>query len=433
MQVSVESGEGLERRMTVGLEPERIDTEVDKRLREFARTARLPGFRPGKVPVKILRQRYGGHLRQEVFGELIQSSFSEALAQEELRPAGAPQIEPELDESAKRYAYTAVFEVLPQFELAALEGKTLKRPVSEVRDEDLDAMVKRLREQRKAWNPVERPAETGDQLTISFAGTVDGEPFDGGSGEDTKIELGSGRMIPGFEDGLVGAQAGDERRLDLQFPDEYHAEHLKGKPVVFEVRVGEVAEGVLPEVDAELAKQFGVADGDLDKFHADVRQNMERELKERVEARVKNQAMDLLLEANQIDLPSVLITQETKALKDQMRQNMNMGASSFELPDELFQDQARRRVALSLIIAEVIKANDINVDQDRVREAVEDMASTYEQPQEVIDYYYSKKEHLVSVESLTLENQVVDWVLDQAIVEDEVTTFQELTAPATGG
>jgi trigger factor len=433
MQVSVESVEGLERRMTVGLEPEQIDTEVDKRLREFARSARLPGFRPGKVPLKILRQRYGGRLRQEVFGELIQSSFSEALAQEALRPAGAPQIEPELDASSKRYAYTAVFEVLPEFELGALESKTLKRPVSEVSDDDLDAMVKRLREQRKTWNNVARPAEAGDQLTIGYSGTIDGEPFDGGSAEDTKIELGSGRMIPGFEDGLVGAQADDERRLDLQFPDEYHVEHLKGKPVVFEVRVAEVAEAVLPEVDAEFAKQFGVADGDLDKFLSDVRQNMRRELKERVEARVKNQAMDLLLEANQIDLPTVLITQEIKALKDQTRQNMNMKAGNFELPDELFQEQARRRVALGLIIAEVIKANDIKVDQDRVREVVEDMASTYEQPQEVVDYYYSKKEHLASVESLTLENQVVDWVLEQATVEDEAATFQELTAPATGG
>jgi trigger factor len=300
MQVSVENGEGLERRMTVGLEPERIDAEVDKRLREFARSAKLPGFRPGKVPAKILRQRYGGKLRQEVFGELMQSSFAEALTKEELRPAGVPQIEPDIDASAKRYAYTAVFEVLPQFELGALEGKALKRPVAEVTDADLDAMLTQLREQRKTWNPVERPAETGDQLTISFVGTIDGEPFEGGSGEDAKIELGSGRMIPGFEDGLLGAQADEERRLDLRFPDEYHAESLKGKPVVFDVHVSEIAEAVLPEVDAEFAKGFGVADGDLERLRTDVRQNMVRELRERVDTRVKNQAMELLLEANRV-------------------------------------------------------------------------------------------------------------------------------------
>lgn len=428
MQVSVESGEGLERRMTVGLEPEQIDVAVDRRLREFARSARLPGFRPGKVPVKILRQRYGGQVRQEVFGELVKLSFAEALTNEELRPAGTPQIEPDIDESAKRYAYTAVFEVLPQFELGALEGKILKRPVAEVTEADLEVMLGQLREQRKTWSAVARPAQAGDQLTISFTGTMNGEPFEGGSAEDAKIELGSGRMIPGFEDGLIGAMAGDERRLDLKFPDEYNAEHLKAKPVSFEVRVGEVAEPVLPDVDSDFAKAFGVVDGDLDRFRSDVRENMERELKERIDARIKNQAMDLLLEVNQIDLPDVLVKEEVRALKEQARQRMQGG--NFELPDELFQEQARRRVSLGLIIAEVVKANGIEVDRDRVREVVEDMASTYEQPQQVIDYYYSHKEHLASVESLTLENQVVDWVMKQATVEDETATFEDLTAPA---
>jgi len=428
MQVSVESGEGLERRMTVDLEPEQIDTAVDRRLREFARSARLPGFRPGKVPVKILRQRYGGQVRQEVFGELVQSSFAEAVVKEELRPAGPPRIEPDIDESAKRYAYTAVFEVLPQFELGDLQGKILKRPTASVSDADLDAMFTRLREQRKAWNPVERPAKTGDRLTISFAGTLDGEPFEGGSGEDAKIELGTGRMIPGFEDGLVGARAGDERRLDLQFPSEYHSERLKGKSVVFDVRVGEVAEPVLPDVDADFAKGFGVADGDLERFRAEVRENMGRELRERIRARIKSQAMDLLLEANQIDLPNVLVKEEIKTLKEQARRNVRGG--KFELPDELFQEQARRRVALGLVISEVVKANEIKVDRVRVREVVEDMASTYEQPQDVIDYYYSDKGHLASVESLTLEDQVVDWVMENAHVEDVAATFEELTSPA---
>jgi trigger factor len=246
--------------------------------------------------------------------------------------------------------------------------------------------------------------------------------------QDAKIELGSGRMIPGFESGLEGARAGDERKLELQFPDEYHAEQLRGKPAVFDVRVSEVAEPVLPAVDAEFAKAFGVEDGDLDRFRADVRQNMERELKQRIEASVKNQAMDLLLEANKIALPDALIREELKALKQQARQNV--GGGQFELPDELFQDQARRRVALGLIIAEVVKVNDIKVDEERVREAVEDMASTYEHPQQVVDYYYSNKEHLASVESLTLENQVVDWVLARVAVEDEPGTFKELTDPA---
>jgi len=431
MQVSVERGEGLERRMTVGLDPEKIESDVDKRLRELARSGsvRLPGFRPGKVPIKILRQRYGGQFRQEAFAELVKSSFTAALAKEELRPAGPPTIEPDIDQSTKRYAYTAVFEVLPKFELSPLEGKVIKRPAVEITDTDLEAMITRLREQRKTWTPVERPAREGDQLTVSFTGTMDGEPFEGGSGENAKIEVGSGRMIPGFEDGLVGARAGDERRLELQFPEEYHARNLKGKPVVFDVRVGEVAEPVLPELDADFAKAFGVEDGDLERFRSDVRANMGRELKERIDARVKSQAMDLLLEANQIDLPDVLVEQEIRTLKEQTRQRVAGG--NFELPDDLFQEQARRRVALGLVIAEVVRANEMKVDEERVREVVEDLASTYEQPQEVIDYYYSNKEHLASVESLTLENQVVDWVMENAEVVDEMATFEELTVPMT--
>jgi trigger factor len=427
----VERGEGLERRMTVGLEPEKIEGEVDKRLREFARSARLPGFRPGKVPVKILRQRFGQQLRGEVFGDLVQSSFAEAIGQEELHPAGAPSIDPDIDHSAKRYAYTATFEVLPEIELGSLEGKVVKRTVAEVQEPDVDALIQRLREQRKTFDEVERSAEEGDQVRISFAGTIEGEPFEGGSGENAEIVLGSGRLMPGFESGLVGAQAGDERTLELRFPEDYHAEHLRGKPVTFDVTVQSVAAPKLPELDADFAKAFGIADGDLERFRQDVRANMERELKQRVEARIKKQAMDLLLEVNPIELPQILVNQEIRALKEQMRHNVG-GGSQLELPDNLFEEDARRRVALGLVIAEVVKANDIKVDQDRVREVVEDMASTYESPQDVVDYYYSNPEHLSSVETLTLENQVVDWVLSQATVEDEAKSFEELTQPSAG-
>jgi len=426
MQVSVESGEGLERRMTVGLESERIDAEVEKRLREVARSATMRGFRPGKVPLNVLRRRFGGQVLQEVFGELVKESFSEAVAKEELLPAGAPEIEPDIDESAKHYTYTAVFEVLPEFSLGTLEGKSIKRPVAEVTDADLEAMLMRLREQNKTWRPVERPARSGDRLDISYSSELDGEPLEGGSAKDTKIELGLGRMISGFEDGLLGAQPGDERCLDLQFPEDYPAEHLRGKPVTFDVRVGEVAEPVIPELDADFAKVLGIADGDLDRFRSDVRRNMERELKERIDAKVKGQAMDLLLETNQIELPEVLISEEIEALKRQARQSTRRG--NLELPDDLFRDQARRRVALGLILREVVKVNGIQVDPDRVREVVEDMASTYEHPQQFIDSYYANKDYLARVESLTLEGQVVAWVMNQVTVEDEPTTFDELTA-----
>ncbi|MBS1202598.1 MAG: trigger factor [Chromatiaceae bacterium] len=430
MQVSVETGEGLERRMRIDLPFERIQGEVDKRLQQLARSARLPGFRPGKVPINLLRQRYGEQVQQEVFGELVQTSFSEAVAKEALRPAGMPRIEPDIDHAEKRYGYTAVFEVLPQFELAPLSGKVLKRPVAQVTDADLEAMLERLRTQRKSWQPAQRPAQSGDRLTVAYTGTIDGEAFEGGSSASSQLELGSGRMIPGFEDGLIGARAGETRSLDITFPEGYHAAPLAGKPVRFEVTVNAVDEPVLPEVDADFARSFGVEDGDVERFRSDVRANMERELKQRIKARTKEAVMDVLVAENAVDIPAVLVSEEVRSLKEQMRQNL--GGGRMELPDNLFEDSARRRVALGLIIAEIVKKNGIVANAASVREAVEEMASTYEQPQEVVDYYYADRKRLAPVESLVLEERVVDWVLGQVAVEDEATTFQQLTEPGMG-
>jgi trigger factor len=427
MQVSVESGDGLERRMRVDLPFERIQGEVDKRLQQMARNARLPGFRPGKVPLKLLRQRYGEAIQQEVFGELVQSSFGEAVAQESLRPAGMPKVEPEIDRDQQRFAYTAVFEVLPDLQLAPLAGQVVKRPSAQVTDGDLETMLERLRAQRKIWEPVEGPAEPGHRLTISYTGSIDGEPFEGGSGSGTQVELGSGRMIPGFEDGLIGAAAGETRSLDLQFPEGYQRQELAGKPVHFEVQVDSVSQAVLPELDESFAREFGVADGDLARFRTEVRANMERELAQRVKSRTKERVMDLLVSANSIEVPKALVQAEIKTLKDQMRENL--GGGRMELPDALFEESARRRVALGLIIGEIVKQNGIKADPSRVRAAVEDMASSYEEPEEVIQYYYADRKRLGPVESLVLEDQVVDWVLDQVTVEDEPLSFAQLTEP----
>jgi len=418
--------------MTVGLEADQIDAEVEKRLREFARSAKVPGFRPGKVPLKVLRQRYGRQMRQEVFGELVRTSFSEAVAKEELRPVGVPRIEPDINASARHYAYTARFEVLPQFEPARLNGKTIKRPVAEVTDADLEAMLMLLRKQQRSWSAVERAAQLGDRLDISYTRTLDGEPFEGDSAKNMRVEIGLRRMLPGFEEGLVGARTGDERRLDLtlpEYPDQHPSAHLSGKPVVFMVRVGEVAEPVLPELNADFAQSLGFPDGDLDVFRQELRRNVERELKERIQARVKAQVMDLLLEANRIDLPETLVQEEIGAFKQEVRKNL--GSVNFEPPDDLYRDRARQRVALGLIIGEIVRANGIEVDPKRVREMVEDLASTYENPQQTIDYFYADRGHLALVESIILENQVVDWVLDQVTVEDEPTTFEALSAPET--
>lgn len=428
MQVSVEAGDGLVRQLKVDLPAEEIEQEVDKRLRNFARSARLPGFRPGKVPMKLLRQRYGASVRGEVFGEQVQASFPKAVAEAELRPAGMPEIEPDIDQAQGRYSYVAKFEVMPDIELAPLAGKSIARPVAEVTEADVDAMVERLRQQRKTWSPMERPAADGDRIKMSFQGTVDGEPFEGGSAEDLEIELGSSRMIPGFEEQLQGASAGDERVVEVTFPDDYPKAELAGKPARFDVKVSEVQESALPALDADFVAAFGVADGDLDRFRADVRNNMERELAQRVKTKIKNQVMDLLLEVNSIDLPDVLVAQEIATLKDQTRQSL--GGGSFELPDEPFAESARRRVSLGLIVAELVKRHNLSPEPARVRAAVQDLAATYEDPQAVADHYYADAKRLSSIQSLVLEDRVVEQVMEEVDVTDDPTTFEALTQNA---
>ncbi|WP_295388797.1 trigger factor [uncultured Thiodictyon sp.] len=430
MQVSVETGEGLERRMRIELPFEQVRGEVEKRLQKLVRTVRLPGFRPGKVPLALLRQRFGGHVEQEVLGELIQSSFATAVSERSLHLAGAPQIEPDVDPAAQRYGFTATFEVMPEVAIASLSGQVVKRPVAEVTDADLEMVIERLREQHKTWGPVERPAQTGDRLTVSFVGTLDGVPFEGGSATAIPVELGTGRMLPGFEDGLVGASAGEARALDLSFPEGYHRADLAGQPVRFDVTVEVVAEPVLPTVDAEFVSGFGVPDGDLERFRTEVRANMDRELKQRIDARTKEAVMDLLVAVHGLAVPAVLVAEEVQGLKGQMRERIG-AAGAVDLPDVLFEEQARRRVALGLIIGEIMKRHSIKAEPARVRAAIDAMAATYEDPQEVIDYYYADRQRLAPFESMVMEERVVEWVLEQVSVEDEQMSFAQLTDPAS--
>ena len=433
MQVSVESSEGLERRMTVELPAEKVTEKVEKRLKELARTVRLDGFRPGKVPLSVVRKRFGGQVHQEVFGDLVQSSYFEALAHEKLRPAGEPNIQPMDPPPEQGMGYVAVFEVMPEVDLQDLSQVSIRRPVAEVNDADLQQMIEKLRGQRTTWNQVERQAQDGDQLTIDFERFIDGEAFDGGSGEAVPLVLGSGAMIDGFEAGLIGAGSGEKRTLELAFPEDYRVEKLAGKPAVFEVEVLKVSEPVLPEIDDEFAKAFGVSEGGVEALHQEIRANMRRELSDKIRSRLKQQAMDALLNVNRITVPKALVQQETEALRDQTKSNMAQKgrSSNLELPLDLFAEQAQRRVALGLIIGEVIKQNGIEADGDRVRQRVEQFAESYEKPQEVIDYYYSDKKLLGSIENVVLEDQVVDWVLEQAQVEDVASTFDEVINPST--
>lgn len=433
MQVSVESSEGLERRMTVELPAEKVNQAVEKRLKEIARTVRLDGFRPGKVPLSVVRKRFSNDAKQEVFGDLVQSSYFEALMQEKLNPAGEPSIEPVEKSVDEGMAYVAVFEVMPEVTLNPLTDVTVKRPVVEVTDEDLNQMVEKLRKQRIIWNDADRAAQEGDQITINFKGYMDGEAFDGGSADGIPLELGSKGMIEGFEEGLIGAKAGEARTLELTFPESYHAEKLAGKPATFEVEVVKVSEAVLPEVNEEFIKAFGISEEGVDGFYKEIRANMTRELEEKIRGLVKEQAMDALLQVNDLEVPKALVKREAEVLLEQTKANLAQGGQSnnINLPVELFEDQAKKRVTLGLLIAEVLSSNNIELDEERVRQKIEQFAQSYEDPQQVVDYYYSNKEQLSGIQNLVLEDQVVDWVLDQVKVEDAAKGFDEVMNPAT--
>ena len=432
MQVSVESSEGLERRMTVELPAEKVNEAVEKKLKEIARSIRLDGFRPGKVPLSVVRKRFSNDARQEVFGDLVQSSYFEALMQEKINPAGEPSIKPVEKAGDGGMAYVAVFEVMPEVELNPLGDVTVKRPLAEVTDKDLEEMVGKLRKQRTTWSEVEREAKDGDQVTINFKGFIDGEAFEGGSAEGVPLELGTNGMIEGFEEGLLGAKAGEQRTLELKFPEEYHAEHLAGKPATFEVEVTKVSEATLPEVNEEFIKAFGITEAGVEGFYKEIRANMSRELDEKIRGVVKEQAMDALLEVNPLEVPKALVRREAQVLMEQTKANMaqNGQQSGIELPLELFEGQAEKRVKLGLIIAEVLSSNNIELDEERVREKVETFAQTYEEPQQVIDYYYNNKEQLAGIQNLVLEEQVVDWVLDQVKVEDAASGFEDVMNPS---
>jgi len=431
MQVSVESGEGLTKKLLVNLPAERVDAVVDAKLKETARTIRLDGFRPGKVPVRVVRQRFGAQIRQDAYGELIRSSFYEAAEQENLKPVGEPSIELREDEADGGLAYTATFEVMPEIELADFSAMEIKRPVAEVTDADVDEMIRKLREQRTEWIDVERPAQEGDRVTVDFKGYIDGEAFEGGSAEEVPLVLGSGTMIPGFEEGLIGAKAGDEVKLELKFPDDYRVEHLAGKEATFDVTVKSVAEPKLPEVDEEFVKSLGVEDGTEESLRKEVRENMERELKQKMKSRTKERVMEALLEAHDIQVPAAMVQREAEALKQQTQQEMAQSGqqSAVELPASIFEPQAERRIKLGLIVGEIIRGNEIQVDQARVDEAIAEQAATFEEPQEIIDWYANNPQARSAVENVVMEDQAVDWILEQAKVEEENLSFDELVNP----
>lgn len=429
MQVSVEGGTGLERRMKVTIPAEQIDKEVKDRLQHLSRTVRLKGFRPGKVPLTVVAKHYGTHVRQEVLTELTQSSFREAIVKENLQLAGMPRIEPVADAAGDNFEYTAVFEVFAHFDLAPVKDIEISRPVTEITEQDVDNMLEKLRRQRVEWRSVDRPSRQDDQLLIDYRGTIDEQAFDGNEAEKMPIVLGAGKFVEGFEAQLTGVSAGDDVVVEVTFPEDYHAAELAGKGARFEVHVHSIEEPVLPALDEEFARSFDVADGSLDSLRQEISNSMQEEREQTIRDRVKEQVMDALLTANPIDLPRAQVEEQIDLLIAQLRdtaRSQNIAPEKIGQDREIFRKQAEKRVALSMLTAEIVKQQNLVADPDRVRAKVESVAAAYDSPDDVTKWYYGDRERLANIESLVLEDQVVDWVMENARVTDEVTSFDEL-------
>ena len=424
MQVSVENTGGLERRITVQVPAERIDNEVDSRLHSMKSTVRLDGFRPGKVPLGVIEKKFGTRVRQEVMQQVIHSTLQDALTQENLRPAAEPRIEPVVSIPGKPLEYVVTFEVFPEYTAPMDYGFTVTRPVVEIGAEDIDAMLEKLRRQRVTWKAVERTAQVDDQVVIDFEGTVAGQAFPGGKGEKMPLVLGSKNMVPGFEDQLIGAGAGEDRILRVAFPADYPSREIAGKDVDFKVKIHSVSEMVLPDLDDDFARAFGVTDKGIEGLRQEVAANMQRELKQLVKDNLKDQVFSGLLERNPVEVPRSMVSDEVTRLQS-LQARESTGASGLE-------QDAERRVMLGVLVTAIVKQNHIQIDTDRVRETVESIAASYEKPEEVVQWYYGNQEMLANIQSAVMEEQVVDWVLEHSgmQVENSNMTFERLVEAA---
>ena len=430
MAVNVETLGTLERRLQMSVPVERIEHEVGERLKKLARNAKLPGFRPGKVPMKLVAQTYGSQVRNEVLGDAVQKSFTDAVREANLKVAGYPRIEAKKEAAAAgALEFSATFEVYPEFKVGELAGASIERPQVSVDDAAIDKTIEILRQQRKTYTRVERAAQDGDRLAVDFDGRIAGEPFAGGKAAGFAFALGEGRMLPEFETAARGMRAGETKTFELAFPADYHGKDVAGKTASFELVVKQVEEPRLPALDAEFAKALGVADGDLARMREEVKQNVEREVKKRTEARVKNQALDVLLAATPLELPKALVAEETRALAERaaaelQQRGMKLGKLPFD--PQAFEATARRRVALGLIIGELARAEKLQPKPAEVRALIEQEAASYESPAEVVKWFYMQPQRLSEMESLALESNVVNWVLSKAQAVDKPVLFDEL-------
>lgn len=431
MQSTLETSEGLERKLHISVPTDDVESLFQQKLKEAAKQVRLKGFRPGKVPLREVSRRFGESIRAEISSELIQSTYSEAITQEDVSPAGMPRIEDVTMESGKDLSFTAVFEVFPEITLADFGAISVEKPTATVEDPDLEEVIEKLQEQRTSYNEVERSAVDGDQVNVDFTGRVDGEVFAGGEGTGVDIVIGSGRMLPDFEAGLLGGSAGDEKDIDVSFPEDYQNKELAGQQAVFTISFNKVSESVTPEIDEEFMSQFGVEDADLEKFRDEIRGNMQRELDSNIKNKIKTQVMDGLLASNEINVPQALIDGEVNRMRSEMAQQFG-GQNSIDesaLPPALFEPQAKRRVSLGLIMNAIVDQNSLQADDDRVRSYLEEMAAGYDDPEQMVSYYYRNEEQLSNIRNMVLEEQVMDLILETAQSTEVVQSYQEAMAP----
>ncbi len=429
MQISVEKASELSRKMTVSLPEKMIQEKMDVRFKSLAREVKVDGFRPGKVPARVIKKMYGERVRGEVTGDLIQSTYVEALEKEDLKPAGYPHIHS--SNKTDGFEYTAEFEVYPEVSLDALAGIEIKRPVATLEQADQDALIAKLQEQKKEWAVVERASEKGDRVTINFSGVSEGENFTEGKVENFEIEIGSGQMIPGFEDQLVGLEAGINKTFEVTFPEVYGNEKLAGNVAEFELELTKVEAASLPELDEDFITAYGVEDGSLESFNADVKANMEKELAQGLKAKLKTAVMDALYENVKLAIPNALIDQEVQSMMKPHEENakkQGLKVEDLDLPKDLFETQAKRRVALGLILGEIIQKNEITLDDAKVRSTIEAMSSSYEKPEDVLEWYYADETRLNEIKQMVLEDQTVAWIVDQAKVSEETVSFDDVMA-----
>jgi len=421
----------LERRIDLSIAIADVEKDVDQRLQRMGRNIKMSGFRPGKVPFSIVKQQYGDQARHEVLSEALDHAFGEAVTAQKLRVAGNPRIEPKSTESTTHLEFSAIFEVYPEFTPGDLSGAEIERPVLEVGAAEIDQTLDILRKQRVSYEDTDRAAAKEDRVVIDFLGKKDGEPFQGGQATDYPFVLGQGMMLPEFEKAVEGLKAGESKTFDMAFPEDYFAKDLAGQTVQFEITVKQVQAAKLPEVDSEFAQGMGIADGDVTKMREEIEGNLKREVKRRIEARLKDQVMDTLLKANSIGIPNALVEMEVQRLMQQARQDMEqrgMKMKDFPIQPEWFAEQAARRVALGLILAEVVKTENLQAKPEQVKALVEETAQSYEHPDEVVRWYYAQPQRLSEVEGVVIENNVVEWVLSKAKVADKAVPFDELMA-----